>query len=116
MLTSEHKTKIATSMVGNQNRWTGGRIMQKGYVMIRVEEDHPMRGASRYVQEHRLVMAEAIGRMLEPHEVVHHMLEIEGGSDDKTDNRLENLMLFATKGEHNSHHKMLRALARGEDC
>jgi hypothetical protein len=52
------------------------------------------------VYEHRLVMAEHLGRMLEPEEVVHHKLECEGGSGDKTDNRIENLMLFPNQAAH----------------
>jgi hypothetical protein len=47
-----------------------------------------------YVMEHRLMVAQAIGRPLTRAEVVHHV------NHDATDNRLENLMLFAANGQH----------------
>lgn len=49
-----------------------------------------------YVMEHRLKVARTIGRPLTRVEVVHHI------NHNATDNRIENLMLFATNGEHKS--------------
>lgn len=50
-----------------------------------------------YVMEHRLLMAQHLGRPLSRKEVVHHI------NHDPTDNRLENLELFASNGEHKRH-------------
>jgi hypothetical protein len=47
-----------------------------------------------YVMEHRLNVAVEIGRALTRTECVHHV------NHDATDNRLENLMLFATNADH----------------
>ena len=47
-----------------------------------------------YVMEHRLLVAQAIGRCLLRAEVVHH------DNHDPQDNRLENLMLFASNSAH----------------
>ena len=47
-----------------------------------------------YVMEHRLLVAMTIGRSLSRRECVHHI------NHDATDNRIENLMLFATNADH----------------
>ena len=64
------------------------RLTTRGYVEVWMP-DHPMAQKSGYLMEHRLVMAEHLGRMLEATEVVHHI------NEDKTDNRIENLELMA---------------------
>lgn len=78
-------------------RWNGGRKHNSaGYIEV-LRPGHPM--ASRnYVYEHRLVMAEHLGRMLTPEEHVHHI------NENKSDNRIENLQL-TTNTEHRSLHR-----------
>jgi hypothetical protein len=50
-----------------------------------------------YVMEHRLIVAMTLGRSLLRSECVHHI------NHDATDNRIENLMLFATNADHKRH-------------
>lgn len=59
---------------------------------------YPMtKGRRGRILEHRLVMAQHLGRCLGPTEVVHHINGI------RDDNRLENLELISTRGKHNTH-------------
>lgn len=76
--------------------WKGGRKDERGYILIWVSKTHnmaSMRSKAGYIREHRLIMAEHVGRSLHPHEVVHHKNGI------KHDNRIENLEIM-TAGEH----------------
>lgn len=75
----------------NHGSWKGGiTLTQHGYLQVLVPSDHPfasMRTVTGYILQHRLVMAEKMGRPLGRYETVHHINGI------VTDNRIENLQL-----------------------
>jgi len=80
------------------NAWKGGRPKTgMGYIMVYCPS-HPYCNSRGYVLEHRLVMEKHLGRTLLPAEVVHHISGI------KTDNRIPNLMLFASGSDHKKFH------------
>ncbi len=76
--------------------WKGGRIMVGRYCYVH-QPEHPMATKRGYVAEHRLVMANEIGRPLLPDEAVHH---IDGNPEN---NDLSNLQLFETNSAHLKH-------------
>ncbi len=76
--------------------WKGGRIVTSRYVWI-YKPEHPYARKSGYVQEHRIIVEQNIGRILEPQEMVHHL------NGNPQDNRIENLQV-ASKKEHSRSH------------
>jgi len=81
----------------NSPRWRGGRRKNKGgYVLLRYDPCGPFASmcSSNYILEHRLVIAQYLGRSLLPNEHIHHINGV------KQDNRLENLKLVSSQKEH----------------
>lgn len=84
--------------------WKGGITMRDGYRMVWLPE-HPNANKKGYVPEHRLVMANKLGRPLRLDELVHHLNHI------KDDNREENLVLVR-RVDHSRAHRLERVLGR----
>lgn len=86
--------------------WKGGRITKGGYVLVRLTPDnffYPMVTKDGYVREHRLVMAQHLGRCLQPWEIVHHKGIRHIGIENKSDNLRDNLELTIS-GSHSREH------------
>lgn len=102
---------------GRQNpRWNpAGKTITKSGIRVRIDESHPYfcmahKCACSYaVLEHRLVMAEHLGRPLKPTEVVHH---IDGNN---LNNELSNLLLLPSQAMHTSYTLMQTQLRKLEE-
>lgn len=81
--------------------WKIQKIISKGEYNYAVVKNHPNAGKYGYVLEHRIIMENYLGRLLNPNEVVHHI------NSNKKDNRIENLELM-TCSEHARKHAMQR--------
>lgn len=69
--------------------WNIQRIVSKGDYNYAVVPEHPKRTTNNYVLEHRVVMENYLGRLLNDNEVVHHI------NGNKKDNRIENLIVLS---------------------
>lgn len=78
-----------------------------GYILAYAPK-HPHAHKDGYVMLHTVIMERHIGRYLADNEVIHHI------NHDKTDNRIENLMLMDKK-EHMSMHMKERYAKRRND-
>jgi hypothetical protein len=76
--------------------WKGGRVMQGGYRYL-YRPDHPNATKAGYVLEHRLVVEQSLGRLLERNEVVHHI------DANRENNDPANLVVFQTNAAHLRH-------------
>ncbi len=97
-----HHCIIPSKRMEERPGWKGGRHPDgQGYIRVRLDKSdffYPMVNLSGYVQEHRLIMAKHLGRLLQDWEIVHHKNGV------RDDNRIENLELSCGVGEHSLNH------------
>src|SRR5581483_2305367 len=83
-------------------RWNRGKMLSDdGYVKMRVGIGHPLADRNGYAYEHLVVWVSAGNPLPGQNELLHHK------SEDKQDNRIENLEL-KTRPDHNAHHNAIR--------
>jgi hypothetical protein len=101
--TEDWNKKVSDSKIREKNpMWNGGIYKTThGYLMIKFSE-HPFADRQGYIQEHRLKVEVKIGRYLTKEEKIHHINGI------KTDNRIENLMLFPNDSKHHKFHQKIK--------
>lgn len=81
----------------NNPQWNGGVSHQGPYITVKIYPNDPlyeMADSRGYALEHRVVMAQKLGRPLKAGETVHHINGV------KDDNRIENLELWYTNHGH----------------
>lgn len=101
-----------TSRGPSHPNWKGGRYISGEYILVQVQPGspyYPMTHATGYVLEHRLIVAESMGRCLEDGEVVHH---IDG---NKQHNEISNLELLPNNTEHLPYIMLQQQMARLEE-
>jgi hypothetical protein len=77
--------------------WKIKKIVKKGDYLYAVVRGHPRATKHGYVLLHRVVMENELGRILEPHEVVHH-------KDENNKNNAPDNLEVHTHASHGSHH------------
>ena len=87
---------IGDIVIDASDSWNG----PDGYKFVYVK-DHPRAKRRNGMYEHILVMEQELGRFLFSGEVIHH---IDG---NKSNNNLENLMLFSSDGDHREFHNFM---------
>ncbi|TET43041.1 MAG: hypothetical protein E3J60_01225 [Dehalococcoidia bacterium] len=103
-----NKCRNCDHRIGATNsNWKGGRYKTpQGYILVWLHPDdffYTMVDFRGYVMEHRLVMAQKLGRCLQPWELVHHKGIRYPGIDNRSDNLEDNLEL-TIKGSHSREH------------
>lgn len=70
-----------------------------------IVKNHPKATKHGYVLEHRVVMENHLGRMLDDNEIVHHI------NENGKDNRIENLEIMSRE-----EHTRMHTIQRGKKC
>jgi len=107
-----YKTDLRRKRGKNNPRFKlGHNLTSDGYIII-LKHNHPYKMKNNYMLEHRLVMEKHLGRYLTKEEVVHHkgIKYLINDIRNKSDNRIENLQLFANSGLHSKFHAKLKKI------
>ncbi len=104
---NEPKSKVCWDCARRLEKGTNGKgyldkgyLDKDGYIVVSLPWEHQYiqtANARGWILEHRLVMAQSLGRDLDKSEVVHHL------NGNKKDNRIENLELMGREDHLNKH-------------
>ena len=99
---NEPKSKVCWDCARRLEKGTKGKghSDKDGYIVVSLPWEHQYiqtANARGWIYEHRLVMAQHLGRDLDKSEVVHHL------NGNKKDNRIENLELMGRENHLNKH-------------
>lgn len=95
VLTANQEDNGALPLRTSINRYKGDIYMSGKYHRLSLGKDE--NGKRIFIDEHRFVMEQYLGRKLERNEIVHHI------NGNKSDNRIENLQIM-TLSEHSKKH------------
>lgn len=97
------KCRYANMIGWNHPRYKAARTLDKsGYIVISRN--------GKLLKEHRVIMEQHLGRALLPIEVVHHI------NHNRSDNRIENLMLVESNSAHRKLHSHERWSRKHDAC
>jgi len=111
--TDSPKSKVCFGCARRIEKGTKGKgyLDKDGYLLISLDWEHSFIETANkrgWILEHRLVMAQSLGRNLKSSEHVHHL------NGNRKDNRIENLKLMGA-ADHLNRHKGLPYVHRIQD-
>ena len=78
-------------------------------MLVFVGKEHHLADVRGYAYEHRLLAEKKLNRRLHPGECVHHL------NGDKSDNRLENIVVMKSHAHHKVEHRKRHDLRKLEE-
>jgi hypothetical protein len=78
------------------------KVDKKGYVLIYAPNHKYSKPKKGWIHEHRVIVENFIKRRLKENECIHHI------DLNKSNNKLENLMLFKSHAKHSSFHNKIK--------